>query len=350
MQLRRAKIGTRRRAEPAWEGWAADDILKLRMCDLGVRLQDSWVEPLISRLVEDLADRDLRLRPHFWLSDEWQSPDGVPGVGVPFYLVHRRLMNIERAQMLEVEGGTKTECLKLLRHEVGHAVHNGFALHRRKRWQRLFGAWSKPYPRAYRPNPASRHFVQHLEGWYAQAHPAEDWAETFAVWLGPRSQWRREYASWPALEKLEYVEEVMGELAGARPLVTTRRQPYSVAQLRTTLAAHYAQKRSQYGRGWSSTYDDELLRVFTRGPQRGALRPAKQFIREHRAELRDRISRATGTHRLTVDYTLKEIMGRCEQLGLVMRGSEGAARDALLITLTSRIVQLQYRRPAWRTV
>ena len=41
---------------------------------------------------------------------------------------------------------------------------------------------------------------------YAQKHPDEDWAETFAVWLegGP---WRRRYRDWQvALAKLEYVD------------------------------------------------------------------------------------------------------------------------------------------------
>ncbi len=343
MRQRRAKVGTRRRAVPAWEGWPAEDILDLRLCDLGVRLEDSFVEPHIRRIQDDLADRDLKLRPHFWLSDEWQSPDGVPGVGVPFYLAHRRLMSIERREMLEVEGGTKSECLKLLRHEVGHAVQNGFALHRRKRWQRLFGKCSTPYPSAYRPNPASRDYVQHLEGWYAQAHPAEDWAETFAVWMGSRANWRRQYAGWGALEKLEYVDELMQEVSGVRPPIVDRRRPYAVTQLRKTLKHHYQEKRAHYGCGWSKDSDHHLLRVFAETPGRGRRRPAATFLRQQRASLRDLVAAATETHPLTVDWTLNDLIGRAQQLGLFVQGPASATRDRLIALLTARTVHLLYR-------
>ena len=109
-----------------------------------------------------------------------------------------------------------------MRHEAGHVMAHAYQLHRRRRWQQLFGPSSKRYPRYYRPNPASRHHVQHLRMWYAQSHPDEDFAETFAVWLRPRSHWRSRYAGWPALKKLEYVDELMRDIAGKRPTLTRR--------------------------------------------------------------------------------------------------------------------------------
>ena len=51
-----------------------------------------------------------------------------------------------------------------------------------------------------------------LANWYAQSHPIEDFAETFAVWLRPGSRWRSRYADWPALRKLEYVDALMQEV------------------------------------------------------------------------------------------------------------------------------------------
>ena len=129
-------------------------------------------------------------------------------------------MKLEKKMMLDVEGGTWSECMAILRHEAGHTLQHAYQLQRRRRWQQLFGPSSKRYPRYYRPNPASRHFVQHLRLWYAQSHPDEDFAETFAVWLKPRSNWRTRYAGWPALKKLEYVDELMDEIAGKRPLLT----------------------------------------------------------------------------------------------------------------------------------
>ena len=129
--------------------------------------------------------KGLRFRPHFWLSDEWFCPDGVPGIAVPFYLAHPRLSRLEQSQMLEVEGGTAEWCLRILRHETGHAVENAYRLRLRARRRQLFGSTTKPYPEYYSPRPYSKSFVIHLDAWYAQSHPDEDFAETFAVWLTP---------------------------------------------------------------------------------------------------------------------------------------------------------------------
>ena len=161
-------------------------------------------------------------RPYFWLSNEWFTPDAHSGIAIPFYLAHPRLRQLERRQMYEVEGGTERWCMRILRHEVGHALDNAYRLHFRRRYRELFGSWAAPYPKFYQPKPYSKSYVIHLDMWYAQAHPAEDFAETFAVWLRPGSGWRQRYAGWPALRKLEYVDELMAEIAGEAPAVTTR--------------------------------------------------------------------------------------------------------------------------------
>ena len=133
-------------------------------------------------------------------------------------------MKLEQAQMFTVEGGPEKQCMRILRHEAGHCVDTAYRLHRRKRWRELFGSFTQPYPDAYKPRPNSRRFVTHLDGWYAQAHPAEDFAETFAVWLRPGSRWRKRYADWPALEKLEYVDAFM---ARGRPAAAAGAEPAS---------------------------------------------------------------------------------------------------------------------------
>ena len=188
------------------------------------------------------TERGLRIRPHAWISNEWFSPDDTPGIAIPFYLTHPRLMRLERRMIIDVEGGTVSECMRILRHEAGHVVQVAYQLHRLRRWQELFGRSSTRYPSYYRPNPASRRYVYHLPHWYAQSHPDEDFAETFAVWLTPRSNWRRRYAGWPALKKLEYVDELMAEIAGQRPLVRQRVRVDPLSSLTQTLAEHYATK------------------------------------------------------------------------------------------------------------
>src|SRR5688500_6475915 len=196
-------------AKPRWATLSDEALLALRFRDLRLTIDGSPLEPLLGQVRDEMAERGLRFRPYVWLSEEWFSPLGYGGFAIPFYLAHPRLVRLERSQMLDVEGGTAKECLRIMRHEAGHALQHAYALHRRKRWRELFGRSSQRYPEYYRPNPASKRHVQHLRLWYAQAHPDEDFAETFAVWLAPRSDWRRRYAGWPALKKLEYVDELI---------------------------------------------------------------------------------------------------------------------------------------------
>jgi len=213
----------RAHAPSEWESWSDEQLLDLRLCDLGLRIRDSELGPRIKQLYRELRAAGVQhFRPHFWLSDEWYTPDGVPGVAIPFYMAHPRLSRLEFAQMLEVEGGTPEWCMRILRHEAGHALDNAYRLRRRHRRQQLFGLSSKPYPEYYTPRPYSRSYVQHLEPWYAQSHPDEDFAETFAVWLTPDSPWRARYQDWPALKKLEFVDALMREIGTQTPRVANR--------------------------------------------------------------------------------------------------------------------------------
>ena len=137
---------TRRPPEPdrvippdEWAGWPDEKLLDLKISELGVTIEGSPLEARIAELQAEIDARGLTFQPHFWLSAEWFSPDGVPGVAVPFYLAHPRLAQLERAQMLEVEGGTPEWCMKILRHEAGHAIDNAYKLRQRRRRQQIFG-------------------------------------------------------------------------------------------------------------------------------------------------------------------------------------------------------------------
>ena len=330
-----------------WASWSQEEILDLRLCDLGVEIEGSWLEAPIARVLEELQAKDIRVRPHFWLSEEWFSPSGVPGVAIPFYLAHPRLMQIERNQMLEVEGGSREECLKLLRHEVGHAVDHGYNLHRKRRWQQVFGRSSQKYPEWYRPNPANKKFVVHLDAWYAQAHPDEDFAETFAVWLRPRSQWRKRYAGWGALKKLEFVDELMGDIAGKKPLVSSRAKPDSLPKLRKTVRSYYKTKRERYSFGYTDVYDRDLKRLFAAGPSGSGSQTAASFIRKHRREVRELVARWTGEYQFTLDQVLREMIGRCRELGLRASGSERRLKLDFAILLTVHTVHYPYRGGEW---
>jgi hypothetical protein len=332
--------------------WAAlpdEELLKLRLKDLGLAVEGTWLETCLDRLHDELGQRGIRVRPHAWLSDEWFSPDTTPGIAIPFYLAHPRLMRLERKMIIEVEGGSVQECMRILRHEAGHAVQHAYQLHRRQRWRQLFGRSSIRYPRYYRPNPASKQFVQHLRLWYAQSHPDEDFAETFAVWLKPRSVWRKRYEGWPALKKLQYVDELMAEIGGQKPVLTRKLRVDPLGRLTRTLGEHYARKQAQYAVETAKTYDRDLHRIFSADPNHRARQAASTFLLHNRANIRRMVSRWTGEYELTLDLLLDDMINRCRELKLRAVGPTRQLVMDFTVLLTARAVHALYgpRRRQW---
>lgn len=249
-----------RTIHPWWADLSDEALLDVRLCDLRLRLQGTRLETRMQRLAGELERAGLRFRPYAWLSTGWFTPHGVTGFAIPFYLAHPRLVSLERRHMHEVEGGDEAWCMQLLRHETGHAIDNAYRLHRRKSWREHFGRFSEPYRVRYRPNPRSREHVVHLDHWYAQSHPGEDFAESFAVWLQPRSRWRSRYAGWPALRKLEYVDALMREIADRPSEVRTREHTDSVPRLRWTLREYYRRRQARYASAEVSSRRREYFR------------------------------------------------------------------------------------------
>src|SRR5579884_1901285 len=309
-------MSTARPGGVAWSRLSDEKLLNLRPRDLGLQLSGSDVEPAVEQLYLELSSHGIRFRPHVWLSDEFFTPDGVPGIAVPFYLAHPRLTSLERSQMLEVEGGTHDWCMRILRHEAGHALDNAYRLHRRKRYLELFGRYHEPYPESYRPRPYTKRYVVHLDMWYAQSHPAEDFAETFAVWLNPRSDWRRQYEGWPALRKLQYVQQLMAEVGPMIPPVRTRRRTHTLRTLRLTLRQHYQKKQAYYCRGNPCCYDRDLRRLFSAEFRFARRSLAADFLEQIRPEARMMISRWTGAPQLTIDRTIADMTASVRLLGL----------------------------------
>src|SRR5919109_4607282 len=197
------------------EGWAEmpdEQLLDVRLADLPIQIEGTTLGDRIAQLREELASQQLHFPLHFYLSDEFYTPDGSSSIALPFYLAHPRLARLEESQMLEVEGGEHEWCMRILRHEAGHAIDKAYKLRLRRQRRALFGQPSKPYPEFYTPKPYSKSYVLHLDAWYAQSHPDEDFAETFAVWLTPSSEWRPRYAGWKALKKLEYMDALMASV------------------------------------------------------------------------------------------------------------------------------------------
>ncbi len=208
--------------------------------NLGLGIQGTLLEPVIEQIRAELACTLKRLKPRFYLSTEWGVPFGSVSVGIPFYLAKPELLRLHAERVGHIEGGSRTDLLRYLRHELGHVVNYGYKLYEDEEWISLFGPITRPYVEDYRPKPFSRRFVRHLPGWYAQKHPDEDFAETFAVWLTPGLDWRSEYAKWPrALMKLNYVDAVVRRLVDVPPVVTTEDLDEDVAEITLSPEQYY---------------------------------------------------------------------------------------------------------------
>jgi hypothetical protein len=325
--------------QPQWATWPDAKLLELKMRDLDLNIERSNLEEYIHRLDAELAQKGIVFRPHFWISDEWFTPDGIPGIAIPFYLFHPRLTRLEFDQMLEVEGGTPEWCMRILRHETGHAIDNAYRLRRKRKRHELFGKSSKPYPDHYTPKPYSKSFVKHLDMWYAQSHPDEDFAETFAVWLDPDSTWRDRYGGWPALKKLEYIDRLMRAISGTPAPVTSTAQLDPLPRLDKTLGQHYAKKRQRYRLDATEKfYDVDLRRVFSDAPEFGKNTSAARFLNRIRKEVRRLVAHRTGAYQYTIDQLLEQMIDRCRELKLRLADSEDKTKLDFTVLLTVQTV------------
>ncbi len=296
------------------------ELLNTRVSEMGLRTEGSPIEPFIRRLNHELAEKGVRFRPRHYLTDSWGCPDEVPVIGVPFYLADERLSRIEEEQTGEIEDASSI--MMLLRHEAGHAINYAYRLFREPDWVDMFGPFSRPYRDTFDPNPFSREFVRHIVHHrhgrtYAQKHPDEDWAETFAVWLTPRSGWRRRYRNWPALQKLRYVDTVMDRFQSVTPRIRRRKLCTPVDEMNLTLAEHYGQRAERYRAAAQGYVDDKLTEVFP--PTKGdSLISVVDFLRRHKTALVEQVTRWAGLPDKEVQTLLGKLSDRAAALDLYL--------------------------------
>ncbi len=209
-------------------------LLSRKISELPLRIEGTRLEKLIAQLYSEMGAAGISYRPGTYLSNDWGCPNKVPVIGIPFYLVDPRLGRLKtRLTGIGVEDDKLI--MMLLRHEAGHTFNYAYLLYRKPNWRKLFGRFSLPYPENYSVDPYSNRFVHHLSGWYAQRHPDDDFAETFAVWLNPYSNWKRTYTGTPALDKLLYVEKMVAEYGRKPPVVTGGKLDMPVEKMMMTL-------------------------------------------------------------------------------------------------------------------
>ena len=291
------------------------EILTKPIKELGLKLEGSPLERFVQQLYRELDRKGLRkFRPLCYLTDEWGCPSGEPVIGIPFYLADPKLARLEK-EMNDLEDAR--EILMYLRHEAGHAFNYAYELYKTPEWREIFGPFRRPYRDNYRPVPFSRRFVRHIAGWYAQKHPDEDFAETFAVWLTPRSNWRRRYRGWGAMAKLRYMDRMARRFGDVEPLRPQGATDITVEEMDTTVADFYQQALEQSHSPVELALDADLVDIFkVSRRRRKGVRPAADLLKENRKAIVDKVAYWTGVPRPVVKELVESIVTRVEQLNL----------------------------------
>ena len=313
-----------------------EELLQTRICDLKLKIASSELQSRIEHFYEELAAKNITVKPICYLGDEWFCPEGCATISIPFYLAHPRLKKLEEKMMMEVEGGTEDWCMRLLRHEMGHVLNHAYLLEKEKTWQKLFGPTSSEYSESFRARPYSRRFVRHLDDYYAQSHPEEDFAETLAIWLTPDLDWRQQYKDWSALAKLEYVDDLMENLAGKPPLVFSKARMSEASRLRSRLELYYKRRRNIYAQDFPEFFDADLRKLFIDAAIAPENERAAVFLRRSRKLILNAVSTWTGEPKFTLSRLLRALTDRCAELDVRLRAqSAGVEVTAFLATLAS---------------
>ena len=292
--------------------------LTTKISDLDLDVNES-LGHCFKRLKKELKVHQILVWPDFYFGNEWGCVNKKISISIPFYYANPELK--------ELEGDVPTSegIVKTLRHETGHVVNYAYRLWQRKDWKEIFGDFNKKYRDGYlyRVNPWSKSYVRHLhylgDPHYAQKHPDEDWAETFAIWLAPRSCWKEKYRNWPnALEKLTYVDHLMKEIAGEEPLNLKRKREGEYTDIEDTVSEWWGLDGEMLDQELQEYLTDmnELFIKPTNGRRR--LLPAWRLIRKYARVLTEQVSQwILGSNQNTVRKSLRrwEAICRNESLG-----------------------------------
>jgi hypothetical protein len=293
---------------------AYQNLLNSPIRELGLKLEGSPIERFVQQLYRELEAKGLsKFHPACYLTDEWGCPSGEPIIGIPFYLADAALSQLEK-ETHDLEDAR--EIMMYLRHEAGHAFVYAYKLHNKPEWKQIFGPFRRPYRDNYHPAPFSRDYVRHLPGWYAQKHPDEDFAETFAVWLTPRSNWRKRYRGWPAMAKLVYLDRLARKLGKVDPARRRGITDVTVAEMETTVAEFYQRNGREEVAVTELTPDTDLRDLFPVSKRKKSAVAASEFLRQHRKPLVDKVAQWTGAQRPLIKTLIDSIEKRAGELDL----------------------------------
>lgn len=329
--------------------WPISKVMK----ELRISIETAPFFSMIQEVVEELNIYRQSFEVKFYMGDEWFSPDGMSAIAVPFYLGHPELVDLERKMMFEVEGETSDHFKKLLRHELGHCFDHHFQYSKTREWRKIFGSPEKDYdPDFYRPRPYSKSYVNHLGNWYAQSHPDEDFAETFAVVLDQKSQWKNIYNDWPiALKKLQYVEDLLKSKTKKSKAIGGF-LPYQAQRMNLSLRNYYIKKRKLFAQNYPDFFDEDLKNIFFKvnSTKSDSSVSAWNFFKRYKKPIEETVHTWTGEKKYSIHRLIGRLEDRCQILGL---NSNREFTDLVMDTsayLTAQICRYQFTGKFKRSV
>ena len=288
-------------------------ILSQRICDLPIKIANTHIEELISQLYQELEIAGIFLKPNTYLSDGWGCPNLIPVIGIPFYLADQNLSNL-RESLTGIEVEDDSEIMMILRHEVGHAFNYAYRIYQDPECQEVFGDFYLPYKEEYKVLPFSIRFVRHVPGWYVQKHPDDDFAETFAVWLTPGSNWQNVYAGTPVMAKLLYIGKMAAKFGKLQPVVTDGRLDMPLDEMTMTLGSWFKEHKEGKGKSiiLNPIINEDLKRLFpsTEG------QPAIDILNINRRQLIRDVHYWTGVDRDVLVSLVDHVLERIQVLEL----------------------------------
>ncbi len=312
--------------------------------ELNLKIEGTYIEKILKRLNDELDRKGIHFKPEYYLTDTWGCPNKVPVIGIPFYYADPVLSKIEDEMNGNLED--EHEIMMTLRHEAGHAINYAYCLYQLKEWQNTFGLFSEPYRDYFHPNPQSRDFVKHLYQQvgqysgriYAQKHPDEDFAETFAVWLTPRSNWMKKYRNWGALTKIKFVDGLMKKIRSQKPLVTDGDLIHPIQSLNLTLLEFYNKNEERYREKAQGYVDDVLGEIFSTNGKGEKRISANGFIEKNRNHLVEMISHWTGEKNSSVEPLIDKLIDRAGELNLNLSPRRQSRKLIEVSTLATTLV------------
>ena len=310
-----------------------------RLCDLPLEQVEERLDYFQQHLNRELQARGIRFQFHLYVSDDWFCPDGVPGIAMPFYLFSKKLCQIERYEVGYLEGSSEKQIMKLLRHELGHCIDNAYRLRKNRQRQRVFGSSKQEYPESYTPKKYSKNFVHYLGDNYAQSHPDEDFAETFAVWLDPESQWQQRYLGSGALRKLEFIDQLMHSLRNKRPFLKNNFRVDPIERLKLTLSEYYTEKSNRLNLGYRKRLDQQIQSIFSNEGGRKKQWTLGRYLRSQKSEICKKVAKRTGAYRYQVEFALNQTIERADVIQIHGTKAEFNRKSPLLVERNFRYLK-----------